>query len=334
MKNLFLPLLAALLLIGCSSKREYFYIEDENLTGDRDFVSHLDSKIAQISYSGATLKNGQFITKDGVNESVKLGKNEKFLFKNDTRIVTTNLDGTLRVLDASGNEVLSQKLDQMAVAASIDADDLAVLTSSNSLYLIKLSTNSILMHEESEPSAVNHANVANPLFAGPIIVYPSLDGKIFVVDRESSRLAQGMVISNEPIFDTIFFLESTAQDLYIATPTRIMMVTPRGNRSQTIDIKNIAIGENRIFILQKDGIVKAFDFDLNEIAQNKFRFAIFSGALVKNGRLHILEKTGYLITTDLNVQNPQYFELNEDIDERVFVGKDAFYHGSRVLKID
>jgi len=191
-----------------------------------------------------------------------------------------------------------------------------------------------VLREISSSGLGSYTNVANPVFAGPIIIYPTLDGKIYIVDRASNRVVQSMAVSNENSFDTIIFLESTAQNLYVASASRLYMISPMGNKSVSADIKNVVVGDNRIFVLQSDGVVKAYDLNLNEIAQNKFKFAIFEGAIIKNGSLNILEKTGFLIKTDLNLANPKYYEIGGEISDRVFVGKDSFYYANKVLRID
>ena len=66
----------------------------------------------------------------------------------------------------------------------------------------------------------------------------------------------------------------------------------------------------------------------------KFTFALFAGAGIAGNSLNIVEKTGYLIKTDLNLENEQIFELNDEIDEKTFVNSSAFYHDDKFLNFN
>lgn len=334
-KTAILTILLSLFLVGCSTKREYFYVDDDNITADIDFSKSLSDDIDFVSYNAATLENGRVVAKYGIIDSnVTLGKDERLISVSQNKFIVSDISGNLRVLNEFGKEIYKRNLNRFVVAASIDGDDLALLTLGNIYYLIKMSSDTILLQDYSSPSIASYTNVANPVFAGPMIIYPTLDGKVAVVDRATNTLTQNMVISDELVFDTIIFLESTATNLYIATPNRLFMLSNGGNKAVRLDIKNIAIGENRIFVMQNDGVVKVFDMLLNEVGQNKFKFALFNGGIAKGDSFYMLEKNGYLIQTDLNLQNPRYYDIGGDISDKVFVGDDVFYHGNKALKID
>lgn len=333
-KTAIFTLLLSLFLISCSTKREYFHVEDEQISGKINAKSELGSKIKYVSSTSATLKNGEILNKNIINSVINLQKGERLINVSENKFIVCDIDGNLRVLNENGGEIYKENVKEFVVSASINNDDLAILTTANKIYLIKMSQKMPVLREISSSGLGSYTNVANPVFAGPIIIYPTLDGKIYIVDRASNRVVQSMAVSNENSFDTIIFLESTAQNLYVASASRLYMISPMGNKSVSADIKNVVVGDNRIFVLQSDGVVKAYDLNLNEIAQNKFKFAIFEGAIIKNGSLNILEKTGFLIKTDLNLANPKYYEIGGEISDRVFVGKDSFYYANKVLRID
>ena len=319
-KTAIFTILLSLFLLGCSTKREYFHVEDEQISGKIDVKSELSSKIKYVSSTSATLKNGEILNKNIVNSGINLQKGERLINVSENKFIVCDIDGNLRVLNENGGEIYKENVKEFVVGASINNDDLAILTTANKIYLIKMSQKMPVLREISSSGLGSYTNVANPVFAGPIIIYPTLDGKIYIVDRALNRIAQSMAVSNE--------------NSYVASASRLYMISPMGNKSVSADIKNVVVDDNRIFVLQSDGVVKAYDLNLNEIAQNKFKFAIFEGAIIKNGSLNILEKTGFLIKTDLNLANPKYYEIGGEISDRVFVGKDAFYYANKVLKID
>ena len=65
-KTLIFTLLLSFLFLGCSTKRQYFEPSDENITGDMKFNGSLPSEIVAISKDGATLKDGEVISKNGL----------------------------------------------------------------------------------------------------------------------------------------------------------------------------------------------------------------------------------------------------------------------------
>ena len=93
------------------------------------------------------------------------------------------------------------------------------------------------------------------------------------------------------------------------------------------------IDGEHIYILQKDGTIILSDLNLQKIKDAKFRFAIFSSATIFDGSLYIVEKTGYLIKTDLVLENAQIYELNDDVESQIFAGAKEFYYDDRYLEL-
>ncbi|CZE50984.1 hypothetical protein [Campylobacter geochelonis] len=326
--------LASLLLAGCSTKRQYFSPQDEEIKGEVSYEYKLPDNIAQTTINGATLKDGTIVTKNGVFSGFKLEKGEKFLGEFDGKFASSNLNGNFKLRDSAGNILLENDFDEQVVSASINGDDLALVSADNAIYLIKISSNKTVLAQKFPSVFTIDSRTASPLFIEDIIVYPSLDGRLFIVHRASARIMQDMFVSTEPFFNNIIFLDMVGQTMYAATNTNLVLLSPTGNKRLVEDIKDVLRYKDKFYILKKDGVIKVYDLNLNEVAQNKFKFAIYSGVIAKNDSLYIFEKTGYFIKTDLNLQNPQIFELSDEIDDKSFAGSDAFYYDDRYLKLD
>ena len=331
---LILTILVSVFFAGCSTKRQYFEPFDENITGEVSFEGNLPSKIVASNYNGATLANGNVIAKTGVNSNFKLAKNEKFLGEFEGKFVSTNEKGALKVSDESGNLLLDTYIDTQALSAAINGDDLAVVGSNNTIYLIKISSNSVVMNQELRQAYAVDSRVASPVFVEQLVIYPSLDGLLVIADRYNGRIIRDMVVSDQPFFNNAIDLKVLGDNMYATTQAKILLVSTMGTKSYNGEIRSVLFGNDRIYAFLKDGVVDMLDLNLNKIKSKKFTFALFAGAGIAGNSLNIVEKTGYLIKTDLNLENEQIFELNDEIDEKTFVNSNAFYHDDKFLSFN
>ena len=143
-----------------------------------------------------------------------------------------------------------------------------------------------------------------------------------------------MVISDQPFFNNAIDLKVLGDNMYATTASKIMLISPMGNESYNGEIRSVLFGNDRIYAFLKDGVVDMLDLNLNKIKSKKFTFALFAGAGIAGNSLNIVEKTGYLIKTDLNLENEQIFELNDEIDEKTFINSHAFYHDDKFLSFN
>lgn len=332
MKNFALvSIILALFLSGCNTKRQYF--EPEITSKDSIKKHSLDSKISDVSIAGVTLKNGNIITKNGQNSKIKLKEGFKFLGEDDGLFISANLDGVLEVSDDSGNIVFSKQYGSAIVTASIKSGLIAAVSALNHIYLIDLNSAQTLMEYKSSEIFAIDSRVAAPVFLNSIIIYPSLDGRIYVVQK-SGQILKDIVISSETFFNNVTYLDVIDDNMIAATAKKVIVINPQKISYFDGEIKNFIRHGNEIFIFKKDGGVVKTDLELNELAKNYFKFAIFSGASVVNDKLYIVEKTGYIIQTDLNLANAKIIELGDEIDDKSFISGDKFYYDNEFVKFE
>ena len=231
--NILVTLFLSFFLVGCATKREYFSPTDEQVLGKHNYDKSLNNEnIAYITAEGATLKDGSVITKSGYLSKIKLDKKEKFLTIADNKVISSNIDGTLKIRDLDGNLLFEHKFLVQALSANLRGDDLALVTANNALHLIKVSTKTVVLTERGEPTLAYDSRLAKPLFAGSgIVLYPMLDGRVAIAHLPSGSMVQDLYISNEPFFNSVIFLEIAGDNMYAATATALLMNSSVGNKS-------------------------------------------------------------------------------------------------------
>ena len=333
-KTLIFTLLLSFLFLGCSTKRQYFEPSDENITGDMKFNGSLPSEIVAVSKDGATLKDGEVISKNGLVKNFKVLKSEKFLGEYDGNFVVTDINGTLKVVSGTDAVKFEKALGRQALSANIRGDDLALVMSDDSIMLIKLSSGAVVLdHKVGDAFAID-SRVASPLFINQLIAYPALDGLVSIAENVGGRSARDFVVSNQPFFNNIIALENKGDNLYAVTATRLMLVSPAGNKNHNVDIKDVIFSGDRIYLFLKDGKVELLDRGLNLIKSRKFTFAQFSGALLSGDYLYIIERNGYVIRVDENLEGQAIYELNGEFDDKSFIAGSSFYYDDKILNFD
>ncbi len=333
MKNITIiaSIFAVLILAGCSTKREYF--EPTDIAGKISYNETLSSSINYTTKSGATLKNGDVISKNSIIPGLNLDKKDNFIGEFNGKLIVANLDGNLKIIE--GKDVIyTKKFQGTVVSASLKDGYLAALSSENTIYLIDINSDTTMLEYKTGDSFAQDSRTANPVFLTSLIIYPTLDGKIMIVDKQNARIIRDAVVSSDPFFNNVIFLDILNDKMFAATATKLIMISPNGTKYYNGQIKDVIAYQNKIYILLKDGNIEITDLDLQPINKKEFKFAIFSNVIPKGDYLYIFEKTGYLIKTDLNLNNSKIIELNNEIEDKSFAGKDAFYYDNKVLKLD
>lgn len=321
---------ALLILTGCTTKRQYF--EPTEVSKEMSYTDNLPSSIKYTTRNGATLEDGEIITKNGLSKNIKLAKNDSFIGEFEGKFIVSNLDGTLKVIDNT-QTIYERKFNNAIISASIEGQMLAALSSNNTIYLIDINSDSVSLQYTIGDTYAQDSRAAAPVFLNSIIIYPTLDGKIMIIDKAKGAIIRDAVVSSEPFFNNIIFLDIIQDKMFAATATKVMMISPNNTKYYDGQIKDVLSYQNKIFIFLKDGNIEVTDLELNSLAKKEFKFAIFSNIIPSGDNLYIFEKTGYLIKTDLDLKNSEVIELNSEIKDKSFAGKRAFYYDDKILEI-
>ena len=336
MKNkiLFASLFSASLLFlsGCGSKF-YFEPKSDEIKGKISYNGSIPASIASITRDGATLKNGQFITKSAEIPALKLPKKAVFLNQSEEYYIATKNDFKILLINKNTQESKEIDLKLNPIAASVDKNLLAFISDSNTLAIYDLQADRFVFKHESNPSPTNNTLIASPYFLNDIVVLPSLDGKLVVVDKGRMQIIRNIVVNGEKYFNNVIFLDAIQTRMVAATPKRIISVSPSVISTFDANIKDILFFEDRIFLFTSEGEVILTDADLNEKKRKKFPFAHFSAA--NHGKeIVILETRGYMITFDENLENDRILLLPDNITEPTFSALEKIFVDNKVFNLN
>ncbi|MBM0636838.1 hypothetical protein LNU06_01485 [Campylobacter sp. VicNov18] len=331
MKKIFLSLVCLIFLCACGTKRQYF--EPQQINGDLSHNDSLKAKIIDWNLASAKLSNNTAILKSGISiDKFKLPKNYMLLAYQDAEYVVADNDGNLKIFDDSYNEIYTFKYEASVVSVALNGDDLALVLANNTIVLANRSLG-IKFSQTLTSAPAQDSRMANPIFLDNIVVYPTLDGKILILSINNLQIIKDVVISAENFFNNVIYLNVFEDKLIAATAKKIIIVSPNRTLYLDADIKDVALSNNAIFILEKDGTVIKTDYNLKKTTEKKFEFAIFIKSNIYKDFLYLFEKTGYLVKMDLNLDNIQIFKLSEAVDKMSFMGNDKFYYEDKILDL-
>lgn len=315
-------ILAALLFSGCSSKK---YFEPEQTFSASSASTSYGGSITDLSRDGATLQNGQYIGKSGVN-AIDLGEGYRFINENNTYVLAGNNEGTLKVIDKKTKEtVRAVSLKIPVVSASIKNGFIAYILNNNSFGIYQMENNAKVVESRSETTMAIDTRAANPIFIDNLIVMPMLDGKLIIVSIADSDNAKVVYISNEKAFNNIIYLDRKENTLISATPKKLLTLGDGGQREYRENISEVAYDNGMVYLFTKEGEIVALNSELEKVGELKFKFAHYAVGTAFNGRVFALDQGGSLIVMNSALSKHRIYDVGE-------VAEPAFIVGSKLYK--
>jgi hypothetical protein len=303
-----------LFLASCSSVAKF---EPKKINGDIDNLSQLSYSIKNINSSSALLENSFYIYKDTIyKKSIK--KDYGFVCQNNEYKVITKFKNTVLI---STKETIIEK--KRAISCSIKNDLLAILFDDNSFYIKDLELDKILFKDSKTKTQTIWNNTASPIIADSFIVFPSLDGKIIIVDLVSYQNQTIDIDFNT--FANISLLKKINNNILVATNNNIALIAL--NYQDNIKIKNnfTKFIKGKLYILAKNGYIYIYDKNLKELAKKKFPFSTLMGLVNTDKNIFILEENGFLIKTDLLLNKKEIFNISFDKKDKIYFGDSKIY---------
>lgn len=318
-------------LSGCGSKY-YFEPKDEEVVDGVSYSDSLPSDIIGITRDGATLANGQFITKYSQIPDVKLPENARYLNESEKFYIATTNNKEMLLIDKDTHSQNFIALEGNPISVSIEENLAAIVFDNNSFALYDLNLGRAVYKQESTPAPTNNTLIASPYFLSDIAVIPTLDGKLVVVDKNTNQMIRNIVVNGEKHFNNVIFLEAINDRMVAATPKRIISVSPSVINTFDANLQDILFFGDQIVLFTTEGEVILTDKDLNEIRRQKFPFAHFTAAN-HGDRIVVLETQGYMIALSEDLQEWQVFELPSKIKEPTFSATGKIFVGDEVLEV-
>ncbi|PID47561.1 MAG: hypothetical protein CR967_04005 [Proteobacteria bacterium] len=330
MKKIYIGLLTLVFVFtGCGTKRQYF--EPEKISADVVYTGSLPSPMVELSRYGATLSNGQFISKEGL-QGIKLEDGFNYFGEFDDRYIALDNQGGLKVLDKSGQVQYEKKFPKSIVSASVNGDVLAGIDSSNSLFIMDMKSGNFYFVNRQDLAYAVDARVAAPYFLNSLVIFPTLDGKLVIVDWKNGKMIRDIVISSNPFFNNVIYLDVFNNQLVAATARRVISIAPSDTYFFDEKIKDLLVFDDSLLVLAQDGRVMILDKNLKIKKEHKFPFAILLSAMEEDG-LYFMEKKGHLIESDKDLENIKVYELPDEVEKPIFMSNDTIFYDDNVIKL-
>jgi hypothetical protein len=329
MKSLFLLIFALFLFQGCSSKKYYAPKESSIFGIDKTIITTPDY-IASLNANGATTKDNRIINNFGISE-FKLLEGFEYINNTDTGIISANKKGDIFISDT--NTTINFRTN--VVGATLQDNLLAIVFSDNSYGVYDINENKFKLKEYLEASFVNDTRIAMPVILNKIILFPTLDGKIVIVEKESFRISRTLLIDSQNDIKNIILLKAIGDTLITASQNKIVSLNKGKYTTKELIIQNYSVDDEYIYLALLDGTVLKLDFDLNIVASKKFKFAKFHAiALDKERNIFLIESQGYIVKITNDFKEEKVFNLPFYDDEKVYVSGDKIYFENKLLKLD
>lgn len=326
MKYILVSLLSVFLFTACSGKK-YFEPEDTSSNIELNEKS-IPATIKAINKIGATLEDNKFITKNGISQN-ELPEGFEFLnLTEDGRIIATNYIDKILI----GNQ--ERKVSEVVVAASLRNEKLALIYSNNSMELIDINTNKTLFKEYLPISLANDTRITNPFFMGNLILFPSLNGRVIIVSSVNNEAVRNISVDPDSQFNNIIYIGviESNQTLIVASPNRVVSISPRDVISKEYDLRDIIVNNNDIYIATIDGQIIKLNATLDQVAKKKYKYAKIH-ALAFSDSLYAVESQGFLINIDENFDKDVIYDFSFDNEERMIAIGNKIYFGSDYITL-
>jgi hypothetical protein len=190
-----------------------------------------------------------------------------------------------------------------------------------------------IYREAEEKVIAIDARAANPVFINDLIVFPTLDGRLLIMDSKTKTILRDVAISDKDLFNNVIFLKVHGNILVAATASKVIAITPRNIYTYNANIKDILYVGDDIYLFTKEGKVIHLNEKLQKVQESDFEFANFVAVAEMNGKLYGVEKNGYLIEMDRNLSNVKVKALKDAVEAPVLIAKDKLYIGDKEIKL-
>jgi len=327
-KYIFLASLVALFLTACSTKEVY---KPKLLSNDWDKTSSMDESIVDTSDNVALLENRKVLSKDG-ELNVTVAKDQRVISLSDKRVISASIDGNVTITSIDNAKQIHMNLKKTIAGASVKDKLLAVLFANDDIALYNIDTKEILFKEQGGKVIAENMRIVNPYFLNDLVIFPTLDGKVIIVNAKLKKRLRTVIVSSDDYFNNIIYFNIADNKIIAASSYKLLAMAQKELRKK-YEIRNIVFDGKLIYITTKQGEIIALTPDLQVDSKIKLPFAHFLGMISHKGKLYILEKEGYMIVVDKKTFAYTVHEVDID-DGFVFVGKNLFYVDDEKIAIE
>lgn len=318
--------IATLLFTGCSNKEYYEPKSASSLSG-----TSMGDELIHYSRDGATLASGKVLTK---TQTVDLKLKKGFYFINNSKnaAITADAHGNCNIVTKDGI-VDSTKFSNPLVAGTLIGKHLIYLLQNNHYGVYDFSQKKILFTNKSTKVFAIDTRIANPLPVDKLVVIPTLDGKLTILDLSTLKIVKEMYVSTQNTFNNVIYLNKIQNTLIAATPNKVLSISSQGKKELETSLSEVIINNDAVFVFATDGRILKLDKSLTVVSEKKFKFAHFSVAALSNDKVFALDKQGYLIVANQSLSKHKVYKLSE-VDSYTFVSNNQLYLDNEIIELN
>ena len=322
MKYIILSIITILVFSACSSKQFY----------EPSYTSSIEKKIVDIpayikekNTAGATLEDNRYIDNFGISNK-KLKDGYYFVNNSNSDIISANKEGEVYI-----NNTIHLKFKSNVISASIKGNLLAIVFADNSLALYDIKSKEFKFKQYEKVSYINDIRIAMPLFLNSLVLFPTLNGKVIVVNYNTFTVSKTLTIDADNEVKNIILLKNISDNLIIASSNVILALSDGKAFKKNFFIQSYALDDKYTYIATLDGRILKLSSTLDLIHSKKFKFAKFQTITVKNENIYAIESQGFVVHINKDFSKVTVDEISFENDEKTFSTKDKIYFENKLI---
>ena len=268
---------------------------------------HLTFKKLELKYVKPTSFIDDGVRGEWVNydeKNVKLGK-----FKKIDKDIAVYADQIKLI-----KEHKLIKLPYLVYTAKRNNNLIAIVFENNGYGIYDINKDKLVFYKKDDDAIAAKYLAQKPFFYNDLVLFPLLNGKIAVVDTNNMKFIRNIDISDDFIIDNVIYIDIVDNNLFMATPRRLVLFNPNFLIDYKDSIKHVIDLNGYIYVFNNEGKVIKFDKNLKKIKERDFPFASFFAPSVCKGNIYTITYSGYLIklTPELNatIYKTDQFDTN------------------------
>ncbi len=291
--------------------------------------------MSESALTGSTMENGGVIVrKDGIVDKM-LPEGFDLIGRNDSYIIASSLGGEVLLKEINGKEIYKTKMDVRGLSASYNGKShLALLLSNNETVIIDITQDKVVFKEKSKHSFTTTSDIASPLFADGLVVFPTLDGKLVVVDENKLTFIRDFIVGQQQFFSNIIHLQEYKGRIIAATSENIYSIGDEDIKTLERDVRFLTSDKENLYLFSIDGQIEMLSETLEVEKKKKVSFARYVGVSFDENYLYVVEHSGYVIKLSKDLEKETVYGIPDDIDDYIFMDKNIMYYSRKILIIE
>jgi hypothetical protein len=329
-----------LTLSGCNNYIDKVSLTDlKKLTGitpkevrDASFaIKEIDKKAVNISRDSITFSDGSYLTKNGLGRA-KVPRWYRFITESKEYILASHDSGKFVILNENGKLIHRDKLPFPIISGKILGDRLFYISLGNIFGMYDISKKQNLLAVKVGKAYAVDTRICNPISVKNLLVVPTLDGKLLVINPKNPTGASGMAIGKSINLNNVIFITSLGNSIIAATPSKLISASPGSMNKFETEIADVTVSQGEIYLLARDGRIIVLSPKLKIIKSKRFDYKKFSTIAVLGKSIFALDADGYLLVTNRELFAKKVYDVG-DVDNYTFVSGNKLYKDDEVIDL-